>query len=175
MARFVDAHERSVGVTQNEGAEGDPMIRTALPADLPQLQRVFRAASLSNVGDAPRLLAHPEFLVFTGDGIAGGWTRLAESGPADMCTVLGFVTAVPGSDRELELDDLFVDPQFQRRGVARELISDTVESARAGRYRRLSVIANPHASAVYSAVGFLGGDQVTTALGEGLRMHLEIT
>src|SRR5664280_1646357 len=89
MARFIDAHEGFAAVTHDETGEASSMIRTALPADLPQLQRVYRASSLSNAGDAPHLLAHPEFLVFRGDGIAGGRTRLAESGAAAMSTVLG--------------------------------------------------------------------------------------
>ncbi len=148
--------------------------RAALPADLPQLQQVYRAASLSNAGDAPHLLAHPEFLVFTGEWIAGGRTRLAEGGSVVDRAILGFSTVVPGSNRDLELEDLFVDPRFQRRGVARALIADAVESNRSGGYRRLSVTANPHASAFYSAVGFVGGDHVTTPLGAGLRMHLAI-
>lgn len=173
MGEVDGARARCWTAQVREAAGASPMIRTAVLADLRQLQRVFRAASLSNPGDAPHLLAHPEFLVFTGDGIAGGRTRLAETGPVALSTVLGFSTVVPVSDRELELDDLFVDPPFQRRGVARALIADAVESARAGGYRRLSVTANPHASAFYSAVGFLGGAQVATALGEGLRMHLD--
>ncbi|MGV8964977.1 MAG: GNAT family N-acetyltransferase [Cellulomonas sp.] len=151
-----------------------PVIRTAVPADLSLLQQVFRAASLANAGDAPHLLAHPEFLVFPGDGIADGRTRLAESGPAPDGTVLGFSTVAPGLNRELELDDLFVDPRFQRRGVARALIADVMASARAGGYRQVSVIANPHASAFYTAVGFRGDRLVTTALGDGLRLHRDV-
>jgi GNAT superfamily N-acetyltransferase len=151
-----------------------PTIRTALPADLGELRRVYRIASLSNAGDAPHLLAHPEHLVFTGDGIADGLTRLAESRLGVAGTVVGFATVVPGLDGGLELDDLFVDPEYQRRGVARALIADAVESAKAAGYPRLSVIANPHASAFYSAVGFVAGDLVATPLGAGMRMHREL-
>jgi GNAT superfamily N-acetyltransferase len=151
-----------------------PAIRTALAADLAELQRVFRSASLSNAGDAANLLAHPEHLVFAGDGIADGLTRLAESGLAAGGTVVGFSTVVPGLDGELELDDLFVDPEFQRLGVARALIEDAVERASAVGFRRLSVIANPHASAFYTAVGFVAGDLVMTPLGAGARMHREL-
>jgi len=155
----------------SEAAWATLTIRTALPADLGELRRVYRSASLSNPGDAPHLLAHPEHLVFTGDGIADGLTRLAETGSEAAGTVVGFSTVIPGLDGGLELDDLFVDPGFRRRGVARALIADAVESARAGGYRQLSVIANPHASAFYSAVGFVAGDLVTTPLGSGTRMH----
>jgi ribosomal protein S18 acetylase RimI-like enzyme len=151
-----------------------PTIRTAITSDLRALQRVYRAASLSNPGDAPHLVAHPEYLVFTGDGIADGRTRLAESASPTARAVMGFSTVVLSPDGELELDDLFVDPEFQRRGVARELIADVLTAARVAGYRRLSVTANTHASAFYSAVGFIASDRVTTALGEGTRMHLEV-
>lgn len=152
-----------------------PSIRTALLADLGELRRVYRSASLSNAGDAPHLLAHPKDLVFRGDGFADGLTRLAESGREAAGTVLWFSTVVPGLDGGLELENLFVDPEFQRRGVARALTADAVESARAAGYRRLSVIANPHALGFYSAVGFVAGDLVTTQLGAGTRMHRTLT
>lgn len=61
------------GAADNDGL----VVRTAVVADLAELQRIFREASLSNPGDVPGLLAHPEYLVFTGAGIAEGRTRVA--------------------------------------------------------------------------------------------------
>ncbi len=159
----------------NDVARSVPTIRTAVAADLPELQRVYRSASLSNAGDAPRLLARPEYLVFTGEGIEAGRTRVAVAAAESEGTVLGFTTVTEGPDGGLELDDLFVDPQWQRRGLARQLVADAARSAHAGGHRRLSVTANPHASAFYSAVGFVSGDHVSTPLGEGRRMHLDVT
>ncbi|MCV2396254.1 GNAT family N-acetyltransferase [Actinotalea sp. M2MS4P-6] len=149
-------------------------IRTASPADLPELQRVYRAASLSNPGDALMLLARPEYLAFTGDGIAAGRTRLAHAGPDETGRVLGFATASPVSESELELDDLFVDPPFQRRGVARRLVVDAARSGAAAGFRRILVTANPHARSFYLAAGFVDGQGVTTPLGEGRRMRLDL-
>lgn len=156
-------------------ARSEPTIRTAIAADLPDLQRVYRSASLSNAGDAPQLLARPEYLVFTGEGIAAGRTRVAVTVPRSEGKVLGFTTVTEGLDGALELDDLFVDPYWQRRDIARRLVADAARSALAAGHRRLSVTANPHASAFYSAVGFIKGDRVTTPLGEGMRMHLDVT
>ncbi len=149
-------------------------VRTAVAADLAELRRVYRAASLSNPGDAPGLLENPEFLDFAGDGIPAGRTRLMEAEVNGARAVLGFSTLAIGSDGELELDDLFVDPRFRRRGVARDLIADAIVSAKSGGYRRLAVIANPHAADFYAAVGFVGGDRVATALGEGTRLYLDV-
>jgi hypothetical protein len=81
-----------------ERGESGLAIRTALAADLPALQQVYRAASLSNAGDAPLLLARPEFLVFTGDGIAAGRTLVAVAGPSGNDRVVGFATVASGPD-----------------------------------------------------------------------------
>lgn len=154
--------------------DAEPAIRTAVAADLPELRRVYQAASLSNAGDAPLLLARPEFLVFAGDGIAEGRTRLADAGPQGNSQVAGFVTVAVDQDGGLELEDLFVDPGWRRRGVARRLVADVVTTARAAGHRSLLVVGNPHALAFYRAVGFVEIDRVATVLGTGLRLRLDL-
>jgi GNAT superfamily N-acetyltransferase len=150
------------------------VIRPAVAADLPELRRVYREASLSNADDAPLLLARPEFLVFAGDGIAAARTQVAVTGTDDD-RVLGFATVTDGQDGQPELEDLFVDPQQHRRGIARRLIADAARTARQAGHRRLTVVGNPHARAFYLAVGFVEHDQVPTELGTGLRLHLDLT
>ena len=152
----------------------EPVIRTAVAADLPELQRVFAAAALSNVADAPLLLAHPEFLVFAGDGIAEGRTRLAAAGRPDDNRVLGFATVATGEDGGLDLEDLFVDPECRRRGIARRLIADAVSTARAAGHQVLTVTGNPHALAFYLAVGFVEIGHTETELGAGPRLRLDL-
>jgi GNAT superfamily N-acetyltransferase len=152
----------------------DVVIRTASAADLPELQRVFRGASLSNAGDAPALLARPEFLVFAGEGIAEGRTRVAvDAAPGDD-RVLGFATLRTDEDGRPDLEDLFVDPGCRRRGIARRLVLDAVRTVREAGHRRLWVIGNPHALDFYEAVGFVAVDHADTELGSGLRMYLEL-
>jgi GNAT superfamily N-acetyltransferase len=155
----------------------DPVttIRTAVPADLPELQRIFRSASLSNSGDAPLLLARPEFLHFAGEGVVQGRTRVAVAGPEGEGTILGFATVTVGDAGDAELDDLFVDPQWHRRGVAKRLIEDAAQTVHKSGRKRLRVTGNPHASAFYAAVGFVGSERVATELGPGLRLHLDVT
>jgi GNAT superfamily N-acetyltransferase len=149
-------------------------IRTAVAGDLPALQQVFRAASLSNAGDAPMLLARPEFLVFGGDGIAAGRTVVAVVGTPGNDDVVGFATLAAGRDDGPELEDLFVDPGWRRRGIARQLVRHVAATARDGGHRRLWVTGNPHALAFYLAMGFVQVDQICTALGAGLRMCLDL-
>jgi GNAT superfamily N-acetyltransferase len=144
---------------------GEPVIRTAVAADLPALQQVYRAASLSNADDAPLLLARPEFLVFAGDGIAAGDTLVA----LDQGVIVGFGTLVGD-----ELEDLFVDPDRRRRGIARRLVAGLAEAARASGLRQIWVTGNPHAQEFYLAVGFVEVDRISTTLGAGLRMSREL-
>jgi len=148
--------------------------RTAVAADLPALQRVYRAASLSNPGDAPMLLARPEFLVFAGEGIADGRTLVALDDPPEEDRLIGFATVATGPDDGAELEDLFVDPDRRRRGVARHLVRRVADAARAAGHRRLWVTGNPHALAFYRAVGFVDAGPIATELGPGLRMSLDL-
>jgi GNAT superfamily N-acetyltransferase len=158
----------------NDYAAIEPVIRTAVAADLPELQRVYEAASLSNAGDAPLLLAHLEYLVFAGDGIADGRTRVAVAGASAENRVLGFATVTIGDDGGPDLEDLFVDPDFRRRGIARQLVLDSVRIARDAGHDRMTVTGNPHALAFYLAVGFVEHGPTATELGPGVRMYLDL-
>jgi GNAT superfamily N-acetyltransferase len=150
----------------------DVAIRTARPEDLAELRRVFREAALSNRDDAPALLARPELLEFTGDGIALGHTRVAVLGPEHADRVIGFATVIPDADDGPELDDLFVDPAWRRRGIARRLIEDAAERAEG---RPISVTGNPHALAFYRALGFVSVGEADTLLGPAPRLRREPT
>ena len=159
----------------NVEVEPELVIRTAVAADLPALQRVYRAASLSNPGDAPLLLARPEYLVFAGEGIAAGRTLVALAGPPGSRRIVGFATLATSQADGLELEDLFVNPDWRRRGVARHLVQQIGNAARGAGSRRLWVTGNPHALAFYLAVGFVQSDHVATELGTGMRMSLELS
>jgi GNAT superfamily N-acetyltransferase len=159
----------------SERGESGLSIRMAVAADLPALQQVYRAASLSNAGDAPVLLARPEFLVFTGGGIAAGRTMVAVAGPSGDHRVVGFATVASGQDDGPELEDLFVDPAWRRRGIARQLVRRIVNTARESGHRRLWVTGNPHALPFYLAAGFVQVEQISTTLGTGLRMCLDLS
>ena len=151
------------------------VIRTAVAGDLPQLQRLYQAAALSNAGDAPLLVARPEFLVFVGGGIAEKRTRCATSSSRDGDGLDGFATVAVDVHGGLELEDLFVDPTQRRQGIARQLVLDAAETGRQASYRWLSVTGNPHALAFYRAVGFVEVGRVSTQLGYGIRMRLDLT
>lgn len=154
------------------------VIRTARHADLPQLQRIFRAASLSNSQDVAELLAHPEYLEFSGDGLSTGATRVAAVPGEGQEVIVGFATVQPGGQDgdEPELEDLFVDPGWRRRGVARRLVVDAVETVRAADQRSIVVTGNEHALPFYRAAGFVEFGSVVTELGSPApRLRLAVT
>jgi GNAT superfamily N-acetyltransferase len=140
-------------------------IRTARPEDLEAVRAVFREASLSNEGDRAVLRAHPEVLVFDGAALAEGRTRVAVTGGGpESDTVVGFAT-VALLDGGLELEDLFVDPRWMRRGVATALVEDLLATARVTGVATVRVTANDHAAAFYASVGFVPDGRVTTRFG----------
>lgn len=147
----------------------DLSIRTARLTDLPELAEIFRLASLSNDGDRQHLLSRPEHLELSDESIRIGRLRLAEIGARPV----GFATVI-GDGPVVELEDLFVHPDWMRRGVATRLIADAVDQSRTRGATKIEVTANPHAHAFYGHVGFQATGSVDTVLGAGTRMELPV-
>ncbi len=147
----------------------DPILRTAQLGDVGALQELFRRSSLSNDGDRASLLAHPEALVLDGVAVREARTRVALVDDQ----IVGFATLRPVGSA-MELDDLFVDPNFMRRGIASGLMRDAADLARARGVARIEVTANGHALAFYEHAGFEAAGTVETDFGPGIRMHLDL-
>jgi len=146
------------------------MIRLGTPADLAAASSVYRRASLSNEGDRDNLLAHPEYLVLGPEGLAEGRTHVAEQDG----TVVGFATWAE-ADGTVDLEDLFVDPDYRRRGIASELVRRIAEVLRARGVQRLEVTANPHAMEFYRSAGFTDCGTADTDFGAAPRMVLMLS
>lgn len=146
------------------------MIRLGTPADLAAASSIYRRASLSNAGDRGSLLAHPEYLILGPEGLAEGRTHVAEQDGS----VVGFATWTETAGA-MELEDLFVDPGYMRRGIAAALVSRITEVLRARGAERLEVTANPHALGFYRAVGFTDCGVAETEFGAAPRMVLAIS
>jgi GNAT superfamily N-acetyltransferase len=145
------------------------MIRIGTPADLPAAAGVYRRASLSNPGDRDNLLTHPEYLILRPEGLIEGRTYVAvEDG-----SVVGFATWAEAGGT-IELEDLFVDPGWRRRGIASALVSSIVDTLRARGVQCLEVTANPHAQGFYSAAGFIDCGVAGTEFGTAPRKRLAI-
>jgi RimJ/RimL family protein N-acetyltransferase len=111
------------------------------------------------------LLAHPEYLILGPEGLAEGRTYVAEQDG----TLAGFATwaeaaGTLGTTGAMELEDLFVDPGYMRRGIAMALLDRIAEVLRARGAERLDVAANPHALGFYRAAGFIDCGVVETVL-----------
>ena len=145
------------------------MIRLGTPADLAAASSVYRRASLSNAGDRNTLLAHPEHLILRPEGLAEGRTHVAEQDGS----VVGFATWAETAGT-IELEDLFVDPGYTRRGIATALVSRIAEVVRARGAQRLEVTANPHALGFYHAAGFTDCGVAETDFGAAPRMVLAL-
>ena len=145
-------------------------IRLGTPADLPACTGVYRRASLSNAGDRNNLLAHPEYLILGPEGLAEGRMYVAE----EDGSVVGFATWAAEPGGTIELEDVFVDPDWRRRGIATALLGHVVDVLRARGVRCLEVTANPHAEGFYSAAGFIDCGVAETAFGPSPRKRLTI-
>jgi GNAT superfamily N-acetyltransferase len=156
-----------------EAREAGPVesvvVRDAELADVDVLRDVFRRASLSNEHDRPHLLARPELLEWANDSVGEGRTRVA----VVEGRVVGFITTASSADG-LEVDDLFVDPRWTRRGIGRALVIDIAASARAGGIRRLTVEANDHALRFDGRVGFVTHGVAETPFGSASSMADEL-
>jgi GNAT superfamily N-acetyltransferase len=146
------------------------MIRLGTSADLAAATGVYRRASLSNAGDRHNLLAHPEYLILEPEGLAEGRTYVAE----EDGSLVGFATWVEIAGT-VELEDLFVDPGYLRRGIATALVSRITDVLRARGVQRLEVTANPDALGFYRTVGFIDCGITETEFGSAPRMVLTIS
>jgi GNAT superfamily N-acetyltransferase len=77
--------------------------------------------------------------------------------------IVGFATLVGN-----ELEDLFTDPDWMRRGIASALVRDAASTV-----PRIEVTANSHALPFYEAVGFVHDGVTETSGGTAYRMHAD--
>ena len=148
----------------------DSMIRLGTPADLAALADVYRTSSLSNPGDRERLLAHPEHLVLEPDGLTEGRTHVAEEDGA----VVGFATWAETDAGGMELEELFVDPKWMRRGIATALVNRIADVLRSRGADTVEVTASPDALEFYRAVGFTDVGVTQTAFGSAPQLLLRL-
>lgn len=146
-------------------------VRRAQIEDHDRLAEIYRRASLSNAGDRADLQAHPKALVLSDEVVKRGRARVATLVDGQ---VVGFASTHPTDQGVLELDDLFVDPFWQRRGAGRALLCALAREALSDGVTRLEVTANDHAFEFYRAVGFVTDGRIRTQFGAGARMHLDI-
>ena len=145
--------------------------RLATEDDLGALQELFRRSSLSNQYDRANLLASPEALNWAGDGITKRRTRVAVDPDG---SILGFATAVDISGGQ-ELEDLFVDPDAMRQGVATQLVQEAVSEASCSGVPWIEVTGNQHAAEFYASAGFVRIGDEQTLFGPAPRLRRDLS
>jgi N-acetylglutamate synthase-like GNAT family acetyltransferase len=144
-------------------------IRDAMPDEVEVLESLLRRSSSIWEADRGPLAGDPDDVELAPDAIREQRVRVAVGANERL---VGFSVVLPTRKRVCELDSLFVDPDFLRRGVGRSLMADVVERARGEHAKRLDVIADPRAAGFYERMGFRSAGQVTTWSGPALRMRV---
>lgn len=147
-------------------------MRRAVPEDVEELRALYRRSSLSNEGDRANLLAHPDALEWSSSPVDEDRTIVAVAIEHEH-RVVGFATTFEASGF-VELEDLFVDPRYMRRGIGRRLVGEVLAGAREHGFGRIEVTANHHALAFYETVGFVIDGETETRFGTAPRMHLSV-
>jgi len=116
-----------------------------------------------------QLAANPDAIQLPETFIDNRWVRVA----LDRGTPIGFSVVIPTDALVHELDGLFVDPAYMRRGVGRALVEDAAAHASADGAERLEVTAGP-AQGFYERVGFHRVGDAQTRFGPAVRMRREL-
>jgi len=124
------------------------VLRRALPSEAEALTALEIRSKASWGYDAPFMerlipdlqisesdLRESETVVAERDGVIAGFTRLKISG------------------RDAFMTDLFIEPQFLRTGVGRQLFEKAVEVARQSGAATLALHSDPNAEAFYERMG----------------------
>ena len=143
------------------------VIRQALASEQHDLEELERRAGLANPGDRAAILSHREIIEVPPDQILAGDVFVLETAGV----IAGFASLKRRSDRETDLDGLFVEPEMQRHGFGRLLVEHCAEVARTRGSLYLFVIGNPHAEAFYAACRFQFLGPCETRFGPALLMR----
>jgi len=148
------------------------LIRDARPDEAHALESLQRRASDVWAEYREQLAAHPDAIAPPDRAIEEGRARVAVDAAGRL---LGFSVVLAVEDGRCELDDLFVEPDWMRRGVGRLLVHDVARRAAAAGAGHIDVIANPNALGFYARLGFDVTGQTSTRFGSAPRMTLELT
>src|ERR1700722_16953970 len=121
-------------------------------------------ASLTNTGNRDALLSQPEAIELPMEQIEVGAVFVAEWSGG----IAGFSAILRRADGATELDALFVEPDFRRRGIGRLLVEHCSNMVRRRGSTALHVIGNPHAEVFYRECGFERMGMAATRFGPGL-------
>jgi GNAT superfamily N-acetyltransferase len=142
-------------------------IRLGNPNERGVLERLqFRASTESPVY-REAILQHPDSISLASQLLTEGRVRVAQAED----TPIGFSVLLAPVRGVCELDGLFVDPPWWRRGVGTALMFDAIRIARAQGAFSIDVTANPLALRFYEKLGFSHLEETQTRFGPAQRMR----
>lgn len=89
-------------------------------------------------------------------------------------SLAGFSVVVARADGSVELDGLFVEPRWTRRGIGRRLVEEACEQARQRHAKALEVVTSPENQAFYAGCGFVVVGEAETRFGKAVTMRRSI-
>lgn len=165
------------------------MIRKAVRADLPEIQRVMRAslAALSagfydetQAASAVRYIAVADgqlvddetYFVVEEEGrvvACGGWSgrRKLFTGTTEQESTAGFLDPHVDAAR---IRAMFVDPAYARRGLGRLILEESEEDARRAGFTRFELMATLPGVPLYAVCGYEEIEAVEIELPDGVRL-----
>ncbi|WP_175175206.1 GNAT family N-acetyltransferase [Achromobacter pestifer] len=143
----------------------DLLIRAAHNDDIDALGALKLRSALAWGDHVDELLALPEARQFSAAHLP--YAMVAELDG----TLVGFITVVPGTGTEAELEDLFVAPELWRTGVGTRLLNEAEHRAIEHGIRSLHVVVGDRARSFYEASGFLFIAAVETEFSHAVRMR----
>lgn len=145
-------------------------LRPGFPSDQPQLLDLKRRASLAVPEDREALLARPEVIDLPRH------TLTAETAVVAMWEgeVAGFLTLSLVDDETVEIEALFVAPEYWRQGVGHHLMGAAERLALGRGATRIVVVSGGFALPFYSRNGFSRVGEATTLLGPAHRLGKDL-
>lgn len=147
-------------------------IRFAIPEEGEALDALHRRSSFVWEEDRANLEAHPEALGVPRERIASRRVRVAVGGQGEL---LGFSGVEDAGGCVCELEDLFVDPAWMRRGIGRALVEDVATRHAEAGFARIAVVAAPRTFAFYESVGFTVDGEHPTRFGMAARLLRDLS
>jgi N-acetylglutamate synthase-like GNAT family acetyltransferase len=165
------------------------MIRKAVRADIPAIERVMRA-SVAGLGASyydpqqiasaveqitvpdVQLIDDDTFFVVEEEGriiACGGWSKRKKlyTGSAEQASVDGLLDPATDAAR---IRAMFVDPAFARRGLGRLILQASEEDARRAGFRAFELMATLPGVPLYAACGYEQFEETTIDLADGMRI-----
>jgi GNAT superfamily N-acetyltransferase len=142
-------------------------IRPGRPNERAALESLQFRASIELPAYHDAILRHPDSISLASELLNEGRVRVAET----KDPLIGFSVLLAPIADTVELDGLFVDPSWWRRGVGTALMLDAFCVARAEDAARIEVTANILATGFYEKLGFSHLYETQTRFGPAQRMR----